>query len=378
MTVELSVTDITSYLAASGWVRQPGEWRGAASWVHEGDHEVLVPARDGMGDGERRIREILVLLAVVEGRSREAIATDIGSPMADVQWYRAVPDDAAGGSVSLVAALSALEGARDVLGAAARAVLAGPHVAFDGAIPREVRDLLARVRLAPFGSADDVLTIRFPLADAVPADLADRVNPGMSEPVEDPLARRVLLLLQDAVLHLRDAAGSVEGAGDLGVFDEIVTAGVSANLCAALARFAGPGPGQPFEVGFRWARALPAESPPRTVTFERGTGALLRRAARRLRRLQLAGPASVTGLIGTLYDDGSEDRFRVQVRGDVAMERGTGTRRTLWVRLPDSTSYDRAIAAHRDGRQVLARGALTTVNGRLELATGPGDFQQLA
>ena len=130
-------------------------------------------------------------------------------------------------------------------------------------------------------------------------------------------------------------------------------------------------------MGFRWARALPAERPPRTVTFERGMGTLLRRVAFRLRRLRFAGPASVTGLVGTLYDNGEEDRFRVQVHGDVVMERVTGTRRALWIRLPDSAGYDLAIAAHRNGRRVLARGTLTTVNGRLELVTVPGDFQQL-
>ncbi|TDD18323.1 hypothetical protein E1294_24955 [Nonomuraea diastatica] len=50
MTRPLSVADISSYLAMTGWSRQPVIWRGAAVWVHEGDHEILVPGTDDLGD----------------------------------------------------------------------------------------------------------------------------------------------------------------------------------------------------------------------------------------------------------------------------------------------------------------------------------------
>lgn len=50
---------------------------------------VLVPGSDGFSDGPRRVREVLDVLARVEGRSREDIATDIGSPQADACCPRA-------------------------------------------------------------------------------------------------------------------------------------------------------------------------------------------------------------------------------------------------------------------------------------------------
>ncbi|MEO5875994.1 MAG: hypothetical protein ABIS86_18700 [Streptosporangiaceae bacterium] len=351
MTPQVRVADLSGYLAASGWVRQAGDWRGASVWVRDGDHELLVPARDGMGDGERRVREVLGVLAAVEGRSPDTIATDVGSPLTDVQWYRSTRADRDG----LSGTLSLLEGAQGALTAAARAVLSGPRATFEGAPPKEVTALLARVRLAPPDAVDDPLTLRIPLAD--------------------PLARPALLLLQDAALHVRDAVRSVSRTGELEVFDELVTAGVSANLCRALARFAGPYPGHAFELGFRWARDRPAAVPAATVAFGPEAWPLLRQVGHRLRRLRFTGAASVTGRIGTLYDNGGADRFRVLVHGDVVMEHGT--RRSLWVRLSDSAGYDLALAAHRDGRPVRAEGTLATVNDRLELITRPGDFHQL-
>jgi hypothetical protein len=346
----LSVSDISSYLAATGWVRQPEGWRGAAVWVHDGDHEVLVPGADGLADGPRRLREIVALLAKVEGRAAEDVASDIGSPMVDVQWYR-TPIVPADGQFGLVEAVTALNSAQTALSAAARAALTGPRPVFDGAAPKPVRDLLARVRVGPIVPAADLLTVRVPLQEE-----------GDGEP---PLARRTLTLLQRAALLMREAGAEVRRTGDISVFDGIVRDGVSADLCAALARFAGPDPGAGFEVGFRWARALPSAVPARTVVFDAGSGPLLRRVAHRLRRLHREG-ASVTGLIGALFDNGGEDRFRVHVRGRVTTGDGE-PRGSIWVRLPDEAAYDVAVDAHRNRTPVRAAGTLMDVNGRREL-----------
>ncbi|MFI6989425.1 hypothetical protein ACI2LC_33740 [Nonomuraea wenchangensis] len=351
----LSVADVSSYLAATGWVRRPGTWRGAASWVHDGDHEILVPGTDHLADGPRRLREILSLLALVEGRAPEDIASDIGSPMADVQWYRA-PIVPAGGELGLVDAVTAVTSAHAALSAAARAALSGPRPVFDGPAPKPVRDLLARVRIGPIVPSTDLLTVRLPLDGGGPGD--------------PPLARRALTLLQRAALLLRQATAEVRGTGDIGVFDDLVQDGVSADLCLALARFAGADPGAGFEVGFRWARGLPAEVPARSVVFEPGTGTLLRRVGHRLRRLHRES-AAVTGLIGALVDDGGEDRFRVHVRGQVTIGDGEPRRAVIWVRLPGEADYDVAVRAHRDRIPVRAAGTLREVNGRRELrATG--------
>ncbi|WP_113705399.1 hypothetical protein [Nonomuraea lactucae] len=351
MTANLSVADINSYLAVTGWTRQPEQWRGAAVWVHEGDHEILVPGADGLGDGPRRVREILALLAKVEGRSREDIASDIGAPMADVQWYRApiVPLD---GQFGLLDAVTALTSAQAALSAAARAALSGSRPVFDGVAPRQVRELLARVRIGPIVPSGDLLTVRVPLDG--------------DESGDPPLARRTLILLRRATVLLREAGAEARRTGDISAFDGIVRDGASADLCLALARFAGRDPGSRFEVGFRWARGLPSDVPAGKVVFEAETGTLLRRVAHRLRRLHRES-ASVTGLIGTLFDNGGEDRFRVHVRGVVSIGDGEA-RGSTWVRLPDETAYDLAVEAHRNGNPVRARGTLMEVHGRRELA----------
>lgn len=263
-----SAADISSYLAATGWSRRPESWRGAAVWERDGDHEVLVPEKPDLVDAPRRIRELVAVLARVEERSQEEIVADIGAPLADVHWYRSpvVPSD---GPAGLLDAVAALGGVQTVLGAAARAAFDGPRPVFEGAPPRAVRDLLASVWIGP----TDLLTVRVPVHD-------------------DELGRRALLLLRRATLLLREAVAEMDASGDIAVFDRLVGDGVSADLCAALARFSGSDAAAPFEVGFRWARGLPSSVPAGSVVFPAGTGLLLRRVAHRLRRLHQ------TGLIG--------------------------------------------------------------------------------
>ncbi|WP_261558041.1 hypothetical protein [Frankia tisae] len=374
MTATPTVRDILSYLAAAGWSRQPGAWRGASIWAHDGEHEVLVPGRDGMGDAEPRFRELLAVLASVEGRSRDAVAADIATPMTDLQWYRLPARNGDGAALGLLTGLTLLGGARDLLGAAARAALAGPHVAFGGPFPREVRALLARVLLAPFPTTDEPLTVRVPLGR--PPDSVEADSPGVA-PLAEPFGRQVLTLAQGALLSARDAASTARSTADLAVFDATITAGVSANLCAALAQVADAAESRPFEIGFRWGRGVAAPNAARAVAFPPDLKGVLKRAANHLRGLRLTGSAAVTGVIGALFDDGRNDRFRVQVRGEVVMGRGSDSQRSLWVRLAEGPAYDLAIAAHRDGRRVLAEGELATVAGRLELVAGPGGLTVL-
>ncbi|GAB1824642.1 hypothetical protein [Herbidospora sp. RD11066] len=346
MSEPLSVADINTYLAVSGWTRQPEAWRGAAVWIHRDDHEILVPGSDHMGDGPRRIREIVSLLARVEGRSAEHVVTDIATPMADIQWYR-TPIAPNHGRARLTDAAGALAGAHEALTMTARVVLAGPRAVFDGTTPAEVRALLSSVQIGPVVPPDDLLTLLVPVDDGA------------------PLARRTLMLLHRTSVILRDASVHVAQTGEMRVFDDAVADGVSADLCLALARFAGPDSVAPFEVGFRWARGLPASSPGDTVMFQAGAGAVLRRAGHRLRRLN-ENPASATGRIGILIDNGGADRFRVQIRGDVRIG-ADDRRRQIWVRLPDEPTYDLAVQAHRDGATVHATGPAKEVSRRLEL-----------
>lgn len=328
----MKIGEIVAYLEQHGWFRQPECWRGASIWSHDGG-EVLVPARDGMGDGELRVRQIVETLALVEERPFDAVAQDITDP-ADVVEVRTCPDAPSGHNL-LRSALRELNSLTASLVGTARMLDEGPHVAFRGRISSRVRGVVDRVQVGAARPGSYVLPVRVPV---------------------DDFARRVVVGLHEALCAVRGAVG----VGEMSAFDATVCAGVSADLCHSLQGFAGENLVRPFGFGFRWADTLPAAA----VGFPEGAGQVLREAAGYLRHAKEFGEMTVTGLVDRLHN-GS---WRVQVRGD---------ERAMWVRLADLTAYDAALAARQEGHRVRATGMLSRSGVRIELLVGRNDFEVL-
>lgn len=353
MTQPLRVADISSYLANNGWRRESGSSQGPAIWSLDDEYELLVPARDNMGDSDLRIRDILQCLSAVEDRSPTDISQEISSPLVDTQWYRSFPEGHPTGFTALTSGLQAVQGVRDLISASARAVVDGPHFAFSGKPPGSVAGLLRRVELGPTRPGSFILTVRVPAT-----------GPAVSARTEPLPGRGVLLQMFEALSAV--AAASHEDT--LTAFDNTVTAGVSADFCIALSDLAGLQRREPFEISFRWARGLQSAVPTQAIAFPAGTGALIRAASRRLRQLNASGAATVIGRVESLHDDApGGDRWRAKVRGELRTDLGVNARRTVWVRLAGQPAYDRAIQAHRDGLKVRVAGVLSSVNGRVEL-----------
>jgi hypothetical protein len=359
VTGAVRVADVSAYLAATGWRRHQQQWRSAAIWAYLDGVEVLVPPRDGMGDADLRLREILCTLSQVEARPVDEIAQDIGSPLVDTQSYRTFPVGLPPGTTTLPAGVQALTGIRDLFSAAARAVEEGPHLAFTGQRSRRVSEFLDRVQLATARAGSYVVQVRVPV--------------GAGAAGGTPSGRDVLLQVYDAISAVLPAAESGEPAA----FDGVITAGVSAEFCDALSDLAGPQRRQPFEIGFRWARGLRSELPPATVTLPAGSGVLLRTAAVRLRALNVSDDASVSGTVETLSEPVGAGTWRIKVRGELRTGMSVANRRAVWVRLPDRDAYDLAITAHSRQRLVRAVGVLTSTTGRVELVARRGGLEEL-
>jgi len=380
---DLSIAEVASYLAATGWRREAQAWRTASIWISPDDHEVLLPARDGMGDGDLRLREVLDALAKVENRPRRDIAEEIGAPLSDIQTYQMSSEDQGAGFTALPNGVRAMNGVRQLIDCAGRAYLDGPHVAFRGNTPLSLRQLLGRTRLSPGSLGGSTFRVHVPIGmpPAIGAPAPFETPPPLETPpeLETPLGRGISVQLHDAIGSANAAAAEATGTDDLSGFDDAVMAGVSANLCAALSDLGGQDREQPFSITFTWARGLASALPPATIQVDAGRGAVLAAGARHLRRLSSTGEATVTGLIESLHDDApGGDRWRVKVRGSVAGARGVESRRALWVRLDSRAAYDLAIQAHRERQAVRAQGMLAVAGGRLELLTGRSGFGPLA
>lgn len=378
MTAPLPVQDMASYLAATGWRPREETWRGASIWDNETGHQALVPARDGLADAADRTWELLNTLSTVEGRPTDDIAEDIASPETDTPYVRTFPADLPSGEIRLAEAIQTLDGVRGVLAAAGRAELDGVRATYSGKNPPELSQLLREIRLGPSKSGSYIFTLRANVAtppqhvkllDPEPAAL---INP-------DPLARGTLKRLFRGVTVAHEAASVARDRNDYVAFDGVVEDGLSVNMCRGLADLGGLGRRQPFEIGFRWARAVPSGLPTRSIQFGHGDGVVLNDAARQLEQLAAGGQARIVGLIEGLHDEpGGNDRWRIQVRGELTTtdQDGLDSARPVWIRL-DAAGYERALDAHRQGRPVRAQGRLQLIRRRVELHPSGAAFETL-
>jgi hypothetical protein len=391
-----SGAELVTYLDGSGWRRQPRSWRGASVWVHPGDHEVLVPADDSFGDSDRRKRDVLSVLAAVEGRTIGEVALDVLAVLRDVQDYRltvaplapaaVTPADDSGQSpasaLSVDGALRFLEGVRSLLRTAARSAAEGPHFTFgeqpDPGTRERMRQLTAWAQLWVHHPGMDLVTVRTPVL--VP-DGEPVVGPPAAQDAAQAAGkagrgwpRTASVHLYEAVRSAQEAVQDVAAGHGVDVFDAAVAAGVSAQLCDSLARLLGPVGGGDVALDFRWGRGRPAHPPPARLVFPTGSAQVLRAATRRLQRGSTDAAASVRGQVQDLHDDvDGRDRWRVRVRGALAVAGRAAVHRSVWVRLESQPAYDEAIHAHRDNRAVVVDGVLLNVRGRMEIVTAsPG------
>jgi hypothetical protein len=359
---------MASYLAATGWRRRDETWRGASIWDSANGHQALVPARDGLADAADRTWELLKTLSEVEGRPADDIAEDIASPQIDMPFVRTFPAGLPSGEIRLAEAIQTLDGVRGVLVAAGRAELEGVRATYSGTNPAELAQMLREVRLGPSKPGSYLFTLR-----------ANVATPSQHALVDDPepLARRTLKRLFRGVSVAYEAATAARDRNDYTAFDGVVADGLSVNMCQGLADLGGLGRRQPFEIGFRWARASPSGLPAGTIRFQHGDGIVLKDAARQLEQLAAGGQAQITGLIESLHDEPrGNDRRRIQVRGQLSTDADLDPSRPVWVRL-DAAGYDRALDAHRQRRPVRARGRLQLIQRRVELHPGSDGFETL-
>ncbi|WP_214318601.1 OB-fold nucleic acid binding domain-containing protein [Nonomuraea sediminis] len=360
----VSPAQLSDYLASQGWQRID-TWRGAVIWHLDGAGEVLVPHEPAYRDYQDRLREVVRVLSRVEHRADWDIVRDITEPLTDRQFFRTQPDTPQG-TTPLMAGLKALEGVRDLLKAAARVSVDGTSPIHVGQAPETAHAFLRQVRLGTTQVGSYVFTVQVPLSQPAQDALF-----GDGDPL--PFNRRVLLRMNDAILAAHEAATKVSEHG-LGIFDDYIDRGISANFCEALVNLAGPDSGWPVEVGFSWSRGL---APPDWATagptrFDPWALGAIKQAGQQLRLLGQGGQAAITGLVVSTRRDRDEPG-RVKIRGELRVAR-QATSRSIWVVL-NPQQYAQALDAHQEERQVSVIGQLVPTQRRLELH--PSDFEVL-
>lgn len=347
------------HLVAIGW-EEADTSDSASSWSYSritprGEVTIEVPKRQDFVDYERRVVELIEILALVEQRSARSIVFELGQPGADVLSFRYRGAETQDGTISVDDGIRIREERRRLLLATAHSVIEPlPHH------PRlsrtEPMEFIASCREAP------------PRVGSYLSPVLVPVSPEVGDaPVEDPFSRRVTAMLATA-LH---TAAEALSAGDDKHLLEGAEQGLSSNFLAALSGLRPPGRGM-LEISFSWAARRRAPALPfRMVSFDHGMFEPLAEIARVLRESSPSPGTVVEGYVAS-FDREAKDPTQP---GDVVLiatiEDRPGTPKVHVKLSPEA--YAQAMLAHREARRVRVTGTLTK-EGRRYVLRDPGGF----
>jgi hypothetical protein len=242
---------LAEYAKSRHWRRVQTANESIAVYAHPeaGHYEQILIPREPVADYAERIADAVATLASFEKRNEIEVLLDVLAPDADTLRFAREGRSADAGSLSLIAGIDLLEGAKRALLASACSVIA-PSRHHPRLSRTEADQLLAASRLQHTERGSFVVAISCPLR-AVDSD------PTLFDDL--PFARRATSLLMRSLGQLVHAIES-DRVKPLYEDDDTRQPLLSANLCEAILRMQ-PDPDEAIRVTASWAPTLPNSDP---------------------------------------------------------------------------------------------------------------------
>ena len=348
---EVTPGGLAAYARSAGWTKAEPYGDAADVWNGESRPEVVLPRTDLLGDYASVVSRLVEIFAEVDGTDELATLRNLLEADHDVVRVRAL-EDAAKGSVALDSGVKIVSHARDLLLAAACATVGDPQPVYRAGTHKQATQFVRRVRLGQTEHGSFVLSLMVPVPPAIQPPLDESWEPEGAE----PLSRRILGRLIEALMAARSASERWNsGAGHHG-FEEAVAAGVSANLCDAVAGLIRRT--KRLELSVTWAINRVARHSPARVAFSETYREPLKEAAR-IFRARAPRPASrFPGSVHKLM------RGQQEVEGVVTLKADIDDRIQSVTAVLDEANYRVAIRAHEARNPVIVHGDLERIGQR--------------
>ena len=245
----------------------------------------------------------------------------------------------------------------ELLAAAAYAAV-NPRAYWARRRPPQAIEYLSQVRLGQTERGSYVVTMVPPVTPALHGD-------GLTVA---PFERRVTETLMQALRAASHAAQAAAESGNMAPFNDAVAAGVSANLCDALAGLGQASPKDGLEISVSWSRTRPGQGTLTSIPFSSDYLPILREASRRFKEAAPREELDLFGLVVKL------DRVPGNASGTVAVDALVDDLpRRVFLELGDPF-YQEAIRAHKESMLISCTGELVKDGKSLRLRN-PAQFQ---
>lgn len=346
------------YLATAGW--EPSERKKAWRFSKEmpaGDVYVDVPKNQDFADYERRVVELVQVLAAAEERSSREILLSLANPTADGLAFRFASSDTGSGTISVSDGCRIRHAQRRLLLSAAHSVVE-PQAHHPRLSRTEAVAFLETCREAPSQHGSFVANIIIPVAPPVG-----------QLPLDDPFSRQVTSLLARALHEVSEAIST----GDDERLLNGARNGLSSNLLDALSDLHPPGQHGTLDVGFSWAPGRPAPGHHRRVRFDHSFFPSMAEAARFLRETLPMPGTTVEGYFAGFERDPQDPSRPGEVALLATLDEYPGQTKKVYMTLSRS-AYSDAWQAHKKAAKVRVTGTLIKEKRRYVLRN-PGEVE---
>jgi hypothetical protein len=352
----ISPAAIAAFARSENWFKIEGY--GAHADVYAGSNrpEIIVPRTDLLADYASAVSRLIEVFATCTGADELSVYRDLVGADSDVVRVRVLSTET-DGSVALDAGVRIVAQAREMLLAAACAARS-PQPVYRSYANSEANDYMRRVRLGQTEHGSFVVTLLAPVPPLL--ELASSPTPASTWASldDEPLERMVTRRLMGALAASRHAA-EMALSGDAAAFENAVAAGVSANLCEAVAGLIEQSDG--LDVSLTWARTRPTPETQRRVAFSSKDAEILKEAARTVRQRQ---PRADVTLFGTVHKlKGNEG----EVEGVVTLRAMVDERVQSVSAVLDQVNYGVAVRAHAAKTPVIVTGDLERIEHRWQM-----------
>jgi hypothetical protein len=359
----LSPTHVAGYLRGHSW-RDQGKYGPYGQLysknVEDRTFNVVLPRLATIADFATRMKELINVVAGVERRQAASVLFDLTLAPFDVIRVRSMDADAYG-SIRFARGLDLHEEAKRAVTAAANAAASErPRKAWKGRRPDSVGQYLERVRLGQTENASFSLTVLSPYS----FDPEGQEKATLFE--DESFGRRVTLKFGSALTAIETALAEAVAGNVLPAFEKVIPAGVSADICQALAKLADNESG--VQISVSWSPAKPASGPIR-LSLTPQDSAVLHEVARTFARQEPDPEFVVVGLVEEIKEMPERFDGSVVIQAKLPQQNGIRKIRVHFAQGDRDLVYEAA----RNKRWVRVTGNLAR-DGKLLKLDEPHDF----
>jgi len=246
---EISQNQLVGYLKNKGWIIDGKIGDQAVIWhrseEHNYENEIIQPTAEATRGFTQRIKEAIDTLVEFENRNAISIAEDILNFYADLVKIRVVHADVEGGTIPLDDGVLLVEKARELLVASTLSTFKKQKY-FSGSRSKEVQNYLEQLRLGQTEIGSFVISLISPIQIQFQ---------NQSDANQTSLTRSVTTNLARSLNAISNAINKYAETGNIFHFEEVVSCGVSANLCDALIGLSGSSKARNFVISIQAAGA---------------------------------------------------------------------------------------------------------------------------